>query len=326
MQTFRDFMEEALYDPAGGFYNRREPTADFYTAPELHPAFAGVLARDLAKRFERLRAGGRREPLTLVEMGSGRGVLAGQILDALKSSHPGLAQDLRLVLVERCREELSASVLRLSARHPGVVGHTRLEEVLPFEGVLLSNELVDAFPVHLLEKRGGRVLEVNVEDGRAVLGEPSTPELARAAGSVRLEEGERHAVNLEARDWLEAVSARLRRGWILTVDYGKRFGGAPNPPRAFFKHSVSDEVLARKGGQDLTASVDFDALIEEGARRGLDLESYTTLSRYLIDGGVADWLEAASVKDRQKIKTLIHPEGMGETFKVLIQRRTELSS
>lgn len=329
MQTFRDFMEEALYDPAGGFYARREPTADFYTAPELTRAFAAVLAGEAVRRFERLRAQGVPGPYAIVEMGAGSGLLAEQLLAELRERHPAWAESVRYVLVERSREPLLAAVLKLSASHRGVMGSTRLDEVLPFNGLLLSNELVDAFPVHLLEKRDGRMFEVWVEEsGREVLCELSHPELAQPARAVceGLADGERHSVNLEADRWVKAVAGKLQRGWVLTIDYGKRFGAAPNPPRAYFRHSTSLDVSARKGRQDITASVDFDRLIEAGRREGLELETYCSLARFLIDGGIAGSLEAASYKSRLKIKTLIHPEGMGEVFKVLIQRRTERPS
>lgn len=317
-------MEEALYDPAGGFYARREPTADFYTAPELHPAFAGVLAREAVKRFERLKAEGVAGPYAIVEMGSARGLLAEQIMGELKERHPAWTSQVRYVVVERSREQLLESVLRLSAKHPNVLGYTRLDEVLPFAGVLLSNELVDAFPVHLVEKRDGRLFEVYVEEsGRTALCELSRPELAAAAAKVELQDGERHAINLEAPRWLELAASKLKHGWILTVDYGKRFGAAPNPPRTFFRHTTGGDVTARKGLQDITASVDFDSLIDAGSRCGLSLESYGSLSRFLLDGGIAEWAFGASFKSRAKLKTLIHPEGMGEVFKVLIQRRTE---
>lgn len=329
MQTFRDFMEQALYDAERGFYSRRIPTEDFYTAPELHPAFAGVLARQLVKRFERLRAEGIEGPLFIVEMGAGRGLLAEQLLGELKAKFPAWAASTRYVLIERSRGVLMDAVVRLSAIHSHVLGYTRLEEVLPCAGVFLSNELVDAFPVHLLEKRDGRMFEVYVEEsGRSVLCDLSRPELvpAAAAAAPLLQDGERHAVNLEAPRWLRLVAEKLQRGFVLTVDYGKRFGASPNPPRAFSRHRLDDALTAGKGSKDITASVDFDALIEEGSRRGLSLESYGTLSSFLIEGGIGDWLEAAEPSSRAKLKTLIHPEGMGEVFKVLIQRKTELPS
>lgn len=328
MRTFRDFMEAALYDPERGFYPRRTPTEDFYTAPELHPAFGGVLAAYLLRRLDSLKAAGAPGPLSVVEMGSGSGLLARQILKTLDGSRPGWGPGLRYVLVERDRGRLLESVRSLGGSDRRVLGYSRLEDLPACSGVFLSNELVDAFPLHLLEKRDGVVREVCVEEsGREVLSDLSSPELEAHAYAVAesLHEGQRHAVNLEVLRWLKTAAEKLERGCLLTIDYGKRFHGEPNPPRTFRRHATDAAVTEAQGEKDITASVDFEALIQEGERLGLVLESYQTLSRFLIDGGIQDWLakgeDAASLRSRAQVKTLIHPEGMGEVFKVLIQRK-----
>lgn len=329
-------MEAALYDPERGYYERRIPRQDFYTAPELHPAFAGVLSQELVRRLVSLKEDGVPGPYSLVEMGSSSVSLSRDILKNLKERHPNLAPQLRYILVERAREKLLESVLALSASHEHILGYSRLEDILPCSGVFFSNELVDAFPVHLLEKREGEIHEVYVEaNGSTALAGLSSPELKAHAQSMtdNLQEGERHAVNLEAHRWLKTVSAKLKAGYLLTIDYGKRFTGTPNPPRAFFRHHTDAKVAERPGEKDITASVDFEALILEGGKLGLELECYSTLGRFLVEGGIERWLpdsleESASssqYKSRAKIKTLLHPEGMGEVFKVLVQKKRELA-
>lgn len=293
-------MEEALYHPERGYYPRREPRADFYTAPELHPAFAAVLARQIEKR---LPLGGR-----VVEMGAGEGLLASQLMARL----PGVPY----VAVER-----AAAVTKA----PGARVLRSIEELEPGPGVFLSNELVDAFPVHVLEKKNGVVHELYVDqDGSEKLG-PLSDERLRV--DVDLQEGERHAVNVEASLWMRQIARAMTAGAVITLDYGKRFGAAPNPPRAFYRHSRPESLTARPGEQDLTASVDFDTLIGVGERLGLKTEFYGTLSRFLLDGGIGDFLpqgdSVADLRARAQIKTLLHPEGMGETFKVLVQTRKE---
>jgi SAM-dependent MidA family methyltransferase len=323
-------MESALYDPDRGYYSRRVPTQDFYTAPELHPAFAGVLAREIARRLESLSQAGVPGPYSIVEMGSGTGRLAAEILKSLREKFPRWADTVRYVLVERARTPLLDSVLRLS-QNASVVGYSHLEEVLPAPGIFLSNELVDAFPVHLLEKRDDSIYEVYVEEsGRTFLSALSSDELRSHAEAIApaLSRGERHAVNLEALHWLRGVSGKLQAGFVMTIDYGRRMKGAPNPPRTFFKHTTDFRLTEGKGFKDITASVDFDQLIGEGSRLGLEIDAFETLGRFLIEGGVTDWLpegsDAASFKARSQVKTLLHPDGMGETFKVLIQKRLPL--
>lgn len=326
-------MESALYDPERGYYAVREKAADFYTAPELHPAFGAVLADRLALLLERLT--GRRPEglLHIVEAGCGDGTLACQVARRLREAHPDLAARLAFILVERGRKDLTTAVRRLTAFGMPVTACTKLADLPKFAGVLYSNELLDALPVHLLEGRGGKVLEVFVDDaGREVSGPLSRPELAAPAAALagHLQDGERHAVGLEAKAWIGEAASRLEEGFLLTVDYGKRFApGTANPPRAFHRHAVETELTRLPGAQDLTASVDFEALIGAGYSAKLALESYESMSKFLIDGGMLSWIEAAggddsaAYRERAKLKTLIHPEGMGEVFKVLIQRKAK---
>ena len=331
MRTFRDFMESSLYDPERGFYSTRTQTADFYTAPELHPAFGAVLADRLAALLRRVKAERPGEALTVVEAGCGDGTLAAQVARRLREKHADVADGLRFVLIERSRRDLTAATRRLTAFGLPVDACTGIERLPRFTGVLYSNELFDALPAHLLQKNEGNMFEVYVDDsGRQVLGGISEPELAAHAIeiSAALPEGGRHAVCLEAPRWLAEAAARLSAGFLLTVDYGKRFTReTPNVPRAYRAHRIEDDLTAAPGTQDLTVPADFNALIAAGEAAGAALESFESLSRFLIDGGIESALQAAagddasSYKERAQLKTLIHPEGMGEAFKVLIQRK-----
>ncbi len=333
MRSFRDFMESALYDPERGYYSIREKAADFYTAPELHAAFGAVLADRLALLLERTAKTEPERRLHLVEAGCGDGTLACQVARRLREKHPGLAARVSFILIERGRKDLTTAVRRLNAFGVNVTAYTEIAKVAPFSGVLYSNELLDALPVHLLEGREGKVLEVFIDGAdRAVCGPLSRPELAAHAAAMTgsLQEGERHAVGLEAKAWLKDASSRVEEGFIVSIDYGKRFApGTANPPRAFHRHAVETELTREPGAQDLTASVDFEALIGSGEAAGLSLESYESQSKFLIEGGLLSWIEAAagddsaSYRERAKLKTLIHPEGMGEVFKVLIQRKAK---
>jgi SAM-dependent MidA family methyltransferase len=333
MRSFRDFMESALYDPERGYYSVREKTADFYTAPELHPAFGAVLADRLALLLGRVAESEPGRALSVVEAGCGDGTLACQVARRLREKHPGLAARVSFALVERGRKDLTTAARRLTAFGMPVTAHTEIEKLPRFTGVLYSNELLDALPVHLLEARGGRVEEVFVDDsGREACGPLSRPELAPHAEALagRLQDGERHAVSLEAASWIAAAAARVDEGFIVTIDYGKRFApGTANPPRAFHRHAVETELTREPGARDLTASVDFEALIGAGYRAKLGVVSFESLSKFLIEGGMLGFVEAAAgddsaaYRERAKLKTLIHPEGMGEVFKVLIQRKAK---
>ena len=331
MRTFRDFMESALYDPENGFYSTRTQTADFYTAPELHPAFGAVLADRIAVLLRRVKASRPGETLAVVEAGCGDGTLAAAVARRLREKHADLTADLRFVLIERSRRDLTAAIRGLTAFGITVDACTSIERLPNFTGALYSNELFDALPAHLLQKNAGEMREVYVDpSGNQILGPLSTPDLAVHAAAIApaLADGERHAVNLAAPRLLLDAAARLNAGFLLTLDYGKRFTSeTPNTPRAYRAHRIESDLTSAPGSQDLTVPADFTALIAAGESAGAALESYQSLSRFLLDGGIETFIAAASgddassYKERAQLKTLIHPEGMGEAFKVLIQRK-----
>lgn len=320
-------MESALYDPRSGFYASRKVKQDFYTAPELHPAFAETLVRKFVRLLSSLKARAVPGPYSIVEMGSGSGLLARQVLGALRRAYPEWDQEIRYVLVERTRNQLLESMTAVPGAAGRLLGFTRLEDAPPATGIFFSNELVDSFPFHLLEKRDGRVVELYVEgDGGLKPGELSHPALGSHAQAMErlLPEGGRHAVNLEAARWTSLVASKIQAGYLITIDYGSRSPAGsplPNPPRSYERHRVLEAGTGDSGKRDITASVDFESLITAGAREGMALESFQTMGSFLIDNGIGDFLEGAGAKERAQIKTLIHPEGMGESFKVLVQRK-----
>jgi SAM-dependent MidA family methyltransferase len=313
-------MEASLYGE-GGFYQTRRPTEDFYTAPELHPAFGELLAAEVAARLRRT-AEKAKGPLWVVEAGCGDGRLFRAVAAGLRGALPELFPDLMFGLVDRSTAALGSALEAEFQPRGRLVGCASLETLPAFSGVLYSNELIDALPFHLLEKRGGKVDEVVVKNGRPSLAPIEDSRLADAAAAVgpALDEGSRHAVCLDRAKWLALAASKLRVGFVVTVDYGRRYPAeAPVPVKTYKKHRLGDDPFQ---GGDITANVDFEAMIREGEAAGLKLESYETLSSFLMRLGVAERFErAAEYSERNKLKTLIHPEGMGEIFKVLIQSK-----
>lgn len=315
-------MEASLYSEPEGFYQRRIPGEDFYTAPELHPAFAAVLSTELARLLGEVARTGRKP--RLVEAGCGDGTLFRAVVEGIKGSVPDLFGKLDFALVERSRPALATALTRSQDLGPRLVGASSLDELEPFSGVLYSNELLDALPFHLLEKHDGRVWEVLVEDnGEPRLAPPPAGPLSAAAEAVLegLGEGGRHAVCLQRADWLGQVASKLRSGFLVTIDYGRRYPpDAPVTPKTYRRHHLGSDLFAL--GQDITAPVDFQAMMVEGKRVGLEPERFETMGGFLLERGIGDWFEKTTdYSERNRLKTLIHPEGMGEIFKVLVQSK-----
>ncbi|MDO8132474.1 MAG: SAM-dependent methyltransferase, partial [Candidatus Brocadiales bacterium] len=136
-------------------------------------------------------------------------------------------------------------------------------------------------------------------------------------------------VNLDGVNWLRQVSKKLNRGFVLTIDYGCTKDNIyyeddrEGTLRCFYKHTVNHDFYKRVGEQDITASVDFTSLINSGRPFGLEFTGLTKQSQFLIALGILGKINTLENGPNAilKIKNLIHPEVMGDVFKVLIQHK-----
>ncbi len=339
---FAEFMEHCLYHPDWGYYmvprSRIGKQGDFFTSSSVHALFGRLLARQLWQCLELLGGG----PLTLAEQGAGEGHLALDILDALRELAPDLYRSLRYRIVELSPDNRRRQA-ELLETHRQVIDWCSLEDLAGMEGVFLSNELVDAFPVHLVEKRDGELREVFVVRKDEGFGEElrplSSPLLAAHFEwlGVAPVEGNRAEVNLAAPRWLRQVAQLLRRGFVLTIDYGYPAAELYAPFRrqgtllAYHRHQASDDLYRLVGQQDLTSHVDFTSLQQAGTEEGLTTLYFGEQYRFLMGLGFVEELIALQALEedprraqalRMTLKNLILPDGgMGETFKVLLQGR-----
>jgi len=343
--TFERYMASCLYHPEYGYYTQgRDRTGvegDYFTSPDLNPIFARLLARQAAEMWDLL---GRPSRFSWVEMGAGRGLFAEDFLSWVKRALPDFAGALEYLAIEpgprqraRLRERLAETGL------PGAV-HVleNLEQLTPITGCFFSNELVDAFPVAVVARAGGHLREVYVtaqgDELCEKLGPISNPAIAAAVARYanELEEGCRAEVNLMAPEWMRSVGEKLFRGFVITVDYGDlaKYLSIEDRPQGtlltYRRHWPSEDAFAAPGQADLTAHVNFSALIDAGKEAGLEFTGFTSQQKFLLALGEANQFadlyepgatELENLKARLKLKRLIHPEGMGSIFKVLIQHR-----
>ena len=343
--TFERYMTLCLYYPEFGYYTQgRERTGvagDYFTSSDLHPVFARLVARQAAEMWIAM---GRPKPFTWVEIGAGRGVFAGDFLSWSAMALPEFAAALDYVAIEPGAKQREGIQARLAAAGFGskarLLGH--LEDLVPTAGCFFSNELIDAFPVSVVTRAGGRLREIYVTAEGDNLREKTGPisDTAVAAYVARyapqLEEGHRVEVNRQALAWFHTLTAKLTRGFVLTIDYGDLANRlfTPDRPRgtllAYRGHTASDDFFAKPGETDLTAHVNFSALIDAGKADGLDFAGFTTQEKFLLALGESN--QFADVYDpgqtdremwqaRLKLKRLISPEGMGNIFKVFVQQR-----
>ncbi len=344
--TFAAYMDACLYDPEHGYYARPEARrfADYYTSVDVHPIFGRLLARQLAEMWKAL---GRPAEFTAVEAGAGAGRLGLQILDFAGRALPDFYRALRYVAVERMARENTRRRVALEsalAAHRGALASAQLPERIP-AGCILSNELVDALPVHRVVQEKGELHEIYVGLSGEGLGEIAGPISSPLVGEyfseqgVALAEGQHAEAGLEACRWMFTAGMRLGRGFSLTIDYGHEAAelyserNARGTAMAYENHRASENLYAAPGEQDLTAHVNFSALQTLPTMPRVARLAHTGLvsqTQFLLALGrgneFADLYEPAQSEEerfraRLGLKTLIHPEGMGEMFKVLIQHK-----
>jgi SAM-dependent MidA family methyltransferase len=331
-------MDAALYHPDFGYYaravQRSGRAGDFFTSVDVGPLFGELLARQLREIHVILNSEFRIQNYDLVEAGAGNGRLSADILHALKRDFPDTYQATRLHLVEASEAARGAHEHTLAESADRL---TSSSQMLPdsFEGVLVANELLDAMPVHQVVMRLDGLHEIYVEGSGTNLGlregPLSTPRLAEyfAALGTTLEPGWRAEVSLAAVEWMREAARKLRRGFIILIDYGHEASElfsvthSAGTLTSFADHrstgpeSRSTPWLRSPGQQDLTAHVDFTSI-----RRAAETEGCTTLGfldqMYFLLALAADRLETLDMRARLALKTLVVPGGLGSTMKVMV--------
>lgn len=347
--TFARFMELALYDDKHGYYTTgggRSPSAtspigraggDFFTAPSLSPILGKCLVRQLVEIDERL---GHPPVFHLMEMGPGDGTLLRDLLQECREQQASLLPRLACILVERSPVFRRRQQETLAARQEQGVTIRWVDDLQSIAdgsltGTLLSNELVDAFPVHRvrMEQDGLRELYVTSRDHalQEQWGEPSTPELASFLSDldVELPIGFTTEINLEAVKWIKQVAGLLDRGVVITIDYGHTAQDYFAPERkngtlmGYHRHTVSTNPMTRAGAQDLTAHVNFSSLARTGELVGLTTTGFTNLQHFLMSLGIEELVEGCDQESEavRAAARLLRPHGMGTTFKVLMQHK-----
>lgn len=336
--TFERFMALALGHPEHGYYARADlrwgRDGDFETSPEVHPVFGYLWARQVLECWERL---GKPATFDLVEPGAGSGAFMVAMLTWLRERAPDCFAAARPWVLDghaRRIEEQRAALARagFEAEHAHLEGWLARPD--PVAGVVISNELFDALPVHLVSVEGGTLLEWYVRlgaDGALEFepGQPSTPALEARFASLGVGPGDGCSaeVAVGAPALMKAITSRVERGYVLTIDYGYPAAELYAPWRragtllAFRNHSPQPNPLERPGLTDLTAHVDFTSLARAAETAGFEAGPLTTQARALVALGLGDAVEAARARmaqdfgafaaARRAADTLIEPAGLG---------------
>ncbi len=336
---FAQFMSLALYHPQHGYYSSARgqigARGDFMTSVSVGSMFGELLAFQFARWFE-----AEREPeskFQIVESGAHDGQLAFDILEALEDQESALFARVEYWIVEPSPARCAAQQTKLSRFHNVRWFETLADIRQRVRGVIFSNELLDALPVHpfawnasarrweemAVTRRGDQFIWTRLKQLN-----PSHPQLPAALLDV-LPDGYVMELCPVATSWWREAAASLVSGRLMTIDYGGVLEELLSPARhtgtlrAYSGHRVGADVLTNPGEQDITAHVNFTEIVQTGEAAGLRTEMFTTQSQFLTEIARGLWTGKDSLPPQKvrQFQTLTHPEHLGRPFKVLVQSR-----
>lgn len=338
--SFYEYMSDCLYHPEYGYYMRFDhkigKQGDFYTSSSVHSVFAETIleiVEDICRK--------NNLPIHFCEMGAGTGRFASQFLDALKNKYPQEYQQARYILIEKSNFHRRQQEMELKDHQEHVLWLDSVEPKDSFSGIFFSNELVDAFPVYLVEKKDNQLLEVGVtwNDKEKVLEEIMYPLKNQEVHhylqrfDLDLVEGQRLEVPLDAAQWVKEVGEWVKEGVWITIDYGYTNEQLMMPPHrrgsllCYDDHQRDDHPYLKPGQKDMTYHVHFDVLRDVAFNQGWEYLGFYNQADFLLRAGILSMLEEhqdtdpfqqGALKRNRAIRQFISPEGISGSFQVLV--------
>jgi SAM-dependent MidA family methyltransferase len=297
-QSFAGFMEQALYHPEHGYYSSDRAAigrhGDYFTNVSVGPLFGELLAAQFAEIWERL---GKPANFIIVEQGAHHGQFARDVLEAIQRRFTEFFSALRYQIVEPFSVLQNRQSEMLEQFRDRVFWKKSLDELDAFTGIHFSNELLDAMPVNL----SGRLVGLDGDKLTFVEGPAGAP------------------LNQAMLDWIDCISTKLQRGFIIAIDYGFSRAEFREVLQVRAKHRVLDSPFEEIGQADITVHVNWTDLTERAEAAGLWIAGFTD-QHHFITGIMAEHpgvLDQAEAKTKRQLQTLLHPEMLGRTFQVL---------
>jgi len=332
-QSFAWFMEQALYHHEHGYYSSGRCAigrqGDYFTNVSVGPLFGRLLTAQFAEMWERL---GEREDFVIVEQGAHHGDFARDVLESTANYWPDFFTALRYRIVEPFPILQDRQSQTLAEFEDKIEWHASINSLDPFIGVHFSNELLDSMPVRLIGHSKEKL--VDLEGNGFVLVERPLSKGATASKPPR----EKGAFNQPALHWIDNVAAKLRRGYVLAVDYGHLGDEFHGSVQVRAQHRYLDSPFERIGHADITMHVDWTSIAQHAQANGFHVAGFTDQHHFLT-GIISEWPEVMQPhlldstvrqlpdgrvhiaemdsKMTRELQTLLHPEMLGRAFQVL---------
>ncbi|MCX8001508.1 MAG: SAM-dependent methyltransferase [Anoxybacillus mongoliensis] len=338
--SYAQYMELALYDEQYGYYMRRKEKigreGDFITTSNVGHIVGHVFANVFIRFIETYDV-----PPLICEIGGGTGRFAYAVLEQWKRQSPQTFSQGQYIIVETSpyHREKQAEILAPFMDHVRIIS-SLTELPCPFSGILYNNELFDAFPVHVIEKRNGQIYEcfIVVESDQLVeqrhLLENEEIVQYLAERNIQLVDGQRFEIPLAMKKFIFQLDQVLEQAIIFTVDYGYTDEEWKHPERkkgslrGYYRHQFIDNPLRYPGEMDITTHIQWDALRFYGEQAGWTFIHLWRQDEFLLEAGILNHLIAhhdpnpfsEQHRHNRAIRSLVMSD-IGRAFQVMVQQK-----
>ena len=339
---FAWFMQQTLYHPEHGYYSSGRCAigrrGDYFTNVSVGPLFGQLLAAQFAEIWEQL---GKIDNFVLVEQGAHHGEFARDVLEFARKRWPDFSAALRYRIIEPFPILQDRQFQTLAGFKDKVEWRDSIDALEPFIGVHFSNELLDAMPMHLIVSQCGRGLSAQTEcawlekfvtlndDMFGFVDQPIADQTLRdhLQKSPAQLAGYQTEINLAALDWIDNLSRKLDRGYVLTIDYGYPRDEFFAPHRSAgtlqvrAQHHLLQSPFDEIGHADITSHVEWTSIVERAEACGFEVKGFTD-QHHFITGIISELAHDiargdADAKAKRALQTLLHPEMLGRNFQIL---------
>ena len=327
---FSKYMDLAMFAPGLGYYSagaaKIGAAGDFTTAPEMTTLFGATLAKQVAQVLN--ATGG-----DVLEFGAGSGKLACDLLRGLQK----LGCEPRQYLVLEPSPDLRERQQGLLEKElPQWISRIKWIAEMPkdFVGVMIANEVLDAMPIDLIAWRADGIYERGV----AVFGNEfiwqdrklKPGALFDHAQAINVAPHYMSEIHRAGAAFVRSLGDSLKCGIALLIDYGFLDRAYYHPDRSMgtlmchYRHRAHTDPFFMPGAQDITAHVNFSAMMDAALGVDLEVEGFTTQAKFLIGCGITEQLGEIDPANAtqylplaNQAQRLLSPAEMGELFKVL---------
>ncbi|MFC0522623.1 SAM-dependent methyltransferase [Pontibacillus salicampi] len=331
------FIERALYHQEG-FYEKKEAkigqAGDFYTSVSISPLFAQLMALYFIRTSRTYSL-----PLHICEIGGGDGSFAKQVCTTIEEHQ----LEYHYFLVERSNQHRDEAAKVLQDFTYCTI-YESLEQLMEesdgWEGIVFSNEWLDAQPVKVLERMRDTFFEIGISEV-----EGQFQEMKRPADYLLLDfcnkyqyilpEGFRLEVPLYMPYYAASLATLLKRGVVATIDYGYTHTELQHPARregtlrGYQNHIQYKDYLSNHTSMDLTHHVHWDTWDQACEEVGLINMGRFKQQEFLMEQGIIEHLQLASThnpfseqqKQNRAIRTFIMGDQLANSFDVSLHQK-----